>query len=209
LKHSGLVQSAALVVALASAGMALAPSQACAQDPVVDDVSKGVNAFPKGTVGLGLIGAELGFLIPALAGLTDWYWYVIFPVIGAAGGAVGGWYATDRPGRGNAAVALLATGMALILPTMVLTAWKTSYQPERDPDVIQPGGMAAAEAQQRLRDTERQRRAGAGVLRRSDDGWLLGAPGLQMRVNQDPKEQVLLGMAPPTELHVPVLTGVF
>lgn len=208
MKHSELVRSAILALAVALTGAALDPATASAQDPVAE-TSNEVSAIPKGTVGLGLLGAELGMAIPALAGLTDWYWYVLFPALGAAGGAVGGWYATDKPGRSNVAVGLLAAGMALLIPTLVLTAWKTSYQPDDEPDSLEHESVAVAEAKERQREHERRRRAGGGVLRRAEGGWLLGAPGLEMKVRQDPKEQLLLGMAPATEVHVPVVTGVF
>jgi hypothetical protein len=208
LKLPGIAQMTALAVAMALVGVTSTPSSARAQDPVVETGS-GISAVPKGTIGMGLIGAELGFAIPALAGLDDWYWYVIFPTIGAAGGAVAGWFVADKPGRQNASVALLATGIALILPTMVLTAWKTSYSPDEHETVVEAERVADAEARERLRDAERRRRAGAGMIRRSDDGWLLGAPGVVMAAGQTPKEQILLGLVPAPEVHLALLTGVF
>ena len=44
-----------------------------------------VEATPKGTIGLGLIGAELGFVLPAAVGLDQTWAFVVFPL--ALGGA--------------------------------------------------------------------------------------------------------------------------
>ena len=52
--------------------------------------ASGLDSVGKGTVGLGLIGAELGFAIPALIGVEEIWPYIVFPTVGAVGGAVGG-----------------------------------------------------------------------------------------------------------------------
>lgn len=87
----------------------------------------------KGTIGLGLIGAELGFVIPALAGLRETWGYVVFPIVGAAGGGLAGYFAIEK-GTDSAplAVATLLTGMALIIPAMVVTLSETAYDPDEE-----------------------------------------------------------------------------
>lgn len=85
----------------------------------------------KGTIGLGLVGAELGFVIPAVAGLHETWAFVVFPIVGAGGGGAAGYFliekGTDSP---ELSVAMLATGMALIIPSMILTLSATAYDPE-------------------------------------------------------------------------------
>jgi hypothetical protein len=209
LTGSRTARTVALVAALTAAAALAAPAPAAAQriDPTFEGSE--ISSTPKGTIGMGLIGAELGLVVPALAGLKGWYWYVLFPAVGGVGGALAGWYVIDKPGREKAAVAMLATGMALLLPALLVTAWKTSYDPGEDPTVVHSESLAEAKARERAREAGRRQRAGAGVMRRSEDGWLLGAPGVSVTMAQTPKEQLLLGTAPPPEVHVPLLTGVF
>ena len=77
---------AALVAGIIFASAA-APNQACAQDP---EAPEQIDSSPKGLIGLGIFGAELGLVIPAAAGLDDTWALVTFPLIGAGGGAVAG-----------------------------------------------------------------------------------------------------------------------
>jgi len=58
-----------------------------------------VQATPKGTIGLGLVGAELGLIIPSVSGLNEAWALSVFPIVGAAGGALAGYFALDKPGR--------------------------------------------------------------------------------------------------------------
>ncbi|HTU61399.1 MAG TPA: hypothetical protein VMF89_23250, partial [Polyangiales bacterium] len=44
---------------------------------------KQVEADFKGAVGLGLVGAELGAVIPALVGVEATWAYIVFPAVGA------------------------------------------------------------------------------------------------------------------------------
>ena len=115
----------ALVVALAlSVGAAALPQRAEAQVSTVRPDGKGI-------LGLGLVGAELGLIIPALAGVRDEWWpYLVFPLLGAAGGAVGGW-AVEQNTQNDAEVdvALMVVGLALVVPTIVGTLALTAYQP--------------------------------------------------------------------------------
>ncbi|HEX2678019.1 MAG TPA: hypothetical protein VHM19_15300, partial [Polyangiales bacterium] len=53
----------------------------------------------KGTLGVGLIGAELGMVLPALAGMDDTWAFIVFPVIGAAGGAAAGYFGLEKGGH--------------------------------------------------------------------------------------------------------------
>lgn len=189
-------RAAALAAMMVAVGASLTPAAAQAQTTTAAPPLK---ATPKGTIGLGMIGAEVGFAVPALAGLKDWYWYAIFPSVGAAAGAVGGYFAFDHPHREKWSVAMLVTGMALVVPTMVLTVAKTAYNPESEPSTLpadtSPQTSAAAE---RLLRAERLSRAGPGLVRHSQDGWLLTAPGISVVASN-------LGR----EVQVPLLTGVF
>lgn len=88
-----------------------------------------------GTVGLGLIGAELGFIIPSVAGLRTTWSLTVFPIVGAAGGAVGGYFLLDKGARHpTAAFDVLMVGvMALVIPGVMLTTWGISNKPKEEP----------------------------------------------------------------------------
>ena len=77
--------SAALSIAV-TAVTAVTPTHAHAQTMTPRQQRSGY----KGMFSLGIFGAELGLVIPAAAGLDDWWALVVFPVIGATGGALAG-----------------------------------------------------------------------------------------------------------------------
>ncbi|MBN1653586.1 MAG: hypothetical protein JXA30_07400 [Deltaproteobacteria bacterium] len=133
----------------------------------------------KGIIGLGLIGAELGFVLPAVAGLDEWWAFVIFPIVGAAGGGVAGYFLLEEgEGHPEAAVATLVIGMALVVPATVLTLSSTAYDPE---DESNGASEAASKAHRRARGQRIQqlaRAAGPGFVRLSDKGVFLAAPAI-------------------------------
>jgi len=85
----------------------------------------------KATVGLGLVGAELGFVLPAAAGLDQTWAFIVFPILGAGGGGAAGYFLIEKgTDSSELSVAMLATGMALIIPSMILTLQWTAYDPD-------------------------------------------------------------------------------
>jgi hypothetical protein len=145
---------------------------------------KPVAADFKGAVGLGLVGAELGAVIPAIAGLDATWAYIVFPAVGAAGGAVAGYFAIDHAGHAELSVAALTVGMGLVIPALVLTLWATAYDPGSDADSAQSrprsndrAGLASARAPRPVSRAQRQAAAGSGMLRLSDDPWCRAAAG--------------------------------
>jgi hypothetical protein len=152
-----------------------------------------VRADYKGMVGMGLIGAELGFVLPAAAGARDPWMYIVFPALGAGGGAVGGYYLLEQgSGEPELAVASLTLGMALIIPTMIITMSATAYDPDSD------------------RSTYADRRDGDGLLRVSGEGELrLSAPGIAAGPSVSARESLRTGVPRDTEVRVSVLSGQF
>lgn len=150
--------SSALVVAVAlSLGLSLATPQR-AQAQCTGPSCTLVRPDGKGIIGLGLVGAELGLIIPALAGVRDEWWpYVVFPLIGAIGGGIGGWAVEQNtPNDAEVDVALMVIGMALVVPTIVGTLALTAYRPPaessesdedwEEPEDISGGGGTEVEA---------------------------------------------------------------
>lgn len=204
-----ILRVAAITLALSLAVTAVDPARAHAQDPVQQE-----SGF-KGLFGLGILGAELGLVIPAAAGLDQWWALVVFPAIGAAGGALGGYYGLDRNNQVEASTAILAISIALIVPSVVLTVALRSYDADDD-DVEQVDGEAApatpaaeAEASARRR-SESIARAGSGLLRRSEYGLHLGMPGVAVS-GRGPttRDDFLMGVRPTTEVRISLFSGVF
>lgn len=143
----------------------------------------------KGAIGLGLIGTELGFVIPALAGARDAWVYIVFPVVGAAGGALSGYYWLERgEGEPELAVGALVVGMALALPATVVTLAAFGYEPatELRPTAAQRSARAAAAA-------------GPGLVRLSERGLLVAPPTIAIRTASSRSRG----------LRVALLSGVF
>ena len=217
--------TAAMAVAISLATFA-APMHAEAQPAM--DMGQVIDATPKGTIGLGIIGAEIGFAVPALAGLDDTWAYVVFPLIGAAGGAIGGFYAIDNNDNERAAVAMLTVGMALMVPTLVLTLAMTAYDPTDD-EADDPGGEAVSEESdgadddsgateptgepsardEALRRRARAARAGAGLLRFDGRTLQLGVPGLGLRAAYSRDEQWRYGGSNRTGVEIALISGAF
>lgn len=198
-----------------------APSTAAAQPAE----PQRIDASPKGLLGLGFIGAELGLTIPALAGLDDTWALIVFPVVGAAGGAVAGHFAIDNRGNEKAAVATLTLGLALVVPSLVLTLWATRYDPD-DEDAIESAtsgeeaegeeGEAADEAaptEEAAPAAAARRgataRAGTGLLRLGEGGFQLGLPGVSLVPSYTREELALFGGGQTNEVRLSLFTGAF
>ena len=125
----GVVRSHVLRIALATIVVVALfghGGSAAAQDGGED-----IKGNVAGTVGLGLLGAEVGLMLPPLFKLQDdWWAWALFPTVGAAGGAVAGALAFD-PGSPSPAVTLsiFGAGAALAVPAVVLAmAFKSKRQ---------------------------------------------------------------------------------
>lgn len=84
----------------------------------------------KGAIGLGLLGADLTLIIEGAVGVRHPALLAVLPIVVGGGAAAGGYFA----GRASAAgaVAMLVSGMALIIPAAILVSHGLSYRPSRD-----------------------------------------------------------------------------
>jgi hypothetical protein len=96
------------------------------RDARADDVSP----TGKGIVGGGLLGAEVVTMVEAIAGARPGWAYAVGAIVGAGGGAVGGYFVEQGSSDGKAPMYMLAGGLALIIPAVVLTLNATRYMPE-------------------------------------------------------------------------------
>lgn len=89
-----------------------------------------LDARAAGITGGIIVGAEAVIAVEAAVGVNKLWPYLVFPAVGAAGGGVGGYFLQKASTPG--AVALLVTGIAMIVPTAVLTASAFFYDPKKD-----------------------------------------------------------------------------
>ncbi len=211
-----LGHAAVIAAVLVLGGAVIEPVSAAAQTTPVQ-----IESGAKGAVGLGLVGAELGFFIPAAVGLHELWAFIVFPLIGGAGGAVGGYFAFDQPNNVELSVAFLAIGMGLILPTLVATLAFTAYDPgpdtqqqDQDANYDQEFGDEEPAAAPAGGDTSSRRArdralAGAGLLHLDGGRLDLGVPAVSVRPTYTEEELARFGGEQREEVHVPVVSGVF
>jgi hypothetical protein len=189
-------------VAVVCLGFASLPAVSRAQTSTGSPGSP-VTAGAKGTIGLGLVGAELGAVIPALAGVDATWAYIVFPVVGAAGGALAGYFAIDKPDHAELSVVALTVGMTLIIPALVVTLSATAYNAESDTAAM-PRSLASSRAapqhQARVISPEARARAaraaaGTGMLRLSEGQLALAAPGFAILPSVQRGEARLSGVS--------------
>jgi hypothetical protein len=97
---------------------------------------------PKAIIGGAFLGAEVVMIPMGIAGVRPAWAYAVFPGLGAIGGAIGGFFmdqaydnsgkngGTAQPAYGSAF--MLAGGMALIIPAVVLMLNATRYHPSAE-----------------------------------------------------------------------------
>lgn len=181
------------------------PRAADAQvDPAAFDQ---IESTPKGTIGLGLVGAELGLIIPSVSGLNEVWSLTVFPVVGAAGGALAGYFALDKPGREKGSVAALVVGLAGVLPAILVTV-KGVRRERQDRWEPTPQIEIRSEKEQRAFETVE---AGPGLLRRSRSGLRVAMPGISVsrRGAQSAETARMGGLRDRTELRLSLASGVF
>ncbi|HJL15062.1 MAG TPA: hypothetical protein RMH99_05365 [Sandaracinaceae bacterium LLY-WYZ-13_1] len=211
------------------------PTASAQCDPASETCTT-VGADGKGILGGGILGAEIGFIVPALivsAGAREldeaWAW-ILFPAIGAAGGAVGGYFALEDPqttdmsgavtqqGFPEVAVAVLAVSMALIVPTFVGVLALTSYSPgateddsgqgaSGDEDAAEEGGEAEESAMQSA--VRRTLAGGPGLLRFDGDAVLLGMPMVHSSPTFTAEERAHMRLTGSQDVRIPLVSGTF
>lgn len=182
-----------------------APQPAHAQ--VNENAVNEVRATPKGTIGLGLVGAELGLIIPSASGLNEIWALTVFPAVGAAGGALAGWFALDKPGREKGSVAALVVGIAGVVPAVLVTVRgvRKERQERWEPT---PQIELRSRKEQRVLETVE---AGPGLFRRTRSGFRAAMPAMSFsRGAPLSREHARLGgLRDRSEIRLSLASGVF
>jgi hypothetical protein len=121
----------AVAVAAAAFGLALAgsPSEARADGPVT--------ATGKGTVGGALLGGEVVCLTMGAIGVERGWPYFVFGGLGAVGGGIGGFF-VEKASTPEPSLYMLAGGLALVIPTLVVSLNATAYKPPETDQIQEP-----------------------------------------------------------------------
>jgi hypothetical protein len=156
---------------------------------------------------LGLVGAELGLIIPSVSGLNEAWALSVFPIVGAAGGALAGYFALDKPGREKGSVAALVVGLAGVLPAILVTV-KGVRQERQDRWEPTPQIDLRTKKEQRAFEIAE---AGSGLLRRSRSGFRAAAPGVTFsrKALQNAETARMGGLRDRTEMRLSLASGVF
>jgi hypothetical protein len=122
---------AATVVAFALFSLQPGPASAQAQAPAQE--GDRVRGDIAGTVGLGLLGAEVGLLLTPAFNLQDHWWaWALFPTVGAAGGVVAGIFAFEpRSPEPAVTISILGAGLLLAVPAVVTASALSSARGTR------------------------------------------------------------------------------
>jgi len=95
-----------------------------------------IQGTPKAIVGGAFLGAEVVAIPMAIAGVKAGWAYAVFPPLGAVAGGIGGFFMDkaydDAKTSAYGSAFMLAGGMALIIPTIVLMLNATRYHPSAE-----------------------------------------------------------------------------
>jgi len=157
-------------------------------------------------------------MIPiAIAGVDDWWPYVVFGAVGAGGGAVGGYFVeqVDQP---EPALYMLAGGLALVIPTLVAVLNATAYEPGDDEDEEEdevPSEGGPTPSVEGTGNVEVQGKAEhphipMAVIGIDAKGRVRpGIPAVQIGSNYSPEEVSKYGVEPGTQVHFPLVRTTF
>jgi len=215
----------------------------------------------KGITGCALLGAEAVTLIQAAAGVRPRWAYIVFPLLGAAAGGVGGYFLEDAGADGTdttitgLAVGSLILGLGLVVPSVIAYVNATTYRPESDvsedaapantpidesstaPGTPAEGGAAApaptggagstsggapsttgADGNSSSLPPARVRRSVAiarptlrptGLVDVTGRGFSLAVPSFSVENSVSLHDMRQYGLAPQSEVRIPVLSGSF
>jgi hypothetical protein len=145
------IRTRRIVLAALAAGTVLLGAPRAAQAEEVSPTGKGI-------VGTALLGAEIVVFTEAIIGVRSGTAYLLGAGGGAIAGGVGGYFIEQAVSDGRIPAYLLAGGLALVIPAVVITLDQTRYlptegaredkpvnQPPSDPG--KPGGSAVIGAE--------------------------------------------------------------
>ncbi|APR82462.1 Hypothetical protein A7982_07811 [Minicystis rosea] len=226
------------IAVLVAAGAAFATTLATSGDAAA---AGPVTPTGKGIVGGALLGGEVVTITMGAAGVSRGWPYFVFGGLGAVGGGIGGYFVekatkgtTDASGNttgGTAEPALymLAGGMALLIPALVVSLNATAYkppesdrvepagnEPSKDAPKVTPPGAAPPPGTTKLDKKKRPSREYAAIphvpvsiVDVYKGKIALGLPALEVRPLYSQSEMWKYGVTQGTEVRFPVFKSMF
>jgi hypothetical protein len=189
-----------------------------------------IPATGKGIAGGALLGGELVMLVEAAVGVKSGWLYVVGGIVGAGGGAYGG-YVVEQEAESQVSVYMLAGGMALVIPTIVAVLQATSYKapedytedkpaagaPVPEPPRPAPGPPPSSSTSSSPSPTTHRYhgqpaarlKLPAGLLDLDRGALKVAVPAVEIRPLYRPDEVQKYGLEQKHELRVPVFTATF
>ncbi len=216
----------AVCAGLAATALLLASGNASAQTAASDAVAP----TGKGIVGGALLGGEVVDLTLGIIGVNRGWPYLVFGGLGAVGGGIGGYFleqnTKDIP---EVDVYMLAGGMALVIPTIVVSLNATMYkppegsttttttepannQPSTGPAPVQPpqpGGQPLQTRRSPARKFEKPQHFALSLVDVYKGSVAMGLPALQVRPLYTQREMWTYGVAQGSEVRVPLFYATF
>jgi hypothetical protein len=187
------IRVTAAAVALGMASFVIAEESAHAEGPV--------SATGKGVAGMAIIGGSVTATTMGIIGVDKRWAYLVFPPVVAVGAGIGGYF-MEQAAPVELSTYLLGAGMALIIPTIIVSLNATVYRvPDEYPNDPSKKGPAAEPPRagyipQSLVDLHR------GSL-------AVGLPPVQVRNAFTIEEMAKFGVAQAREVHVPLFHASF
>jgi hypothetical protein len=180
----------------------------------------------KGAVGGALLGGEVVTITMGAIGVSRGWPYFVFGGVGAVGGAIGGYF-VEGAAPAEVPLYMLAGGMALVIPALVVSLNATAYKPPEGSFDEPVNNEPAAEPQNPDGTTTRKIISSARPKARRVDrdvaalhiptsffdvyeGRLaLGAPAVDVRPLYTERERWMFGVAQGHEVRIPVFQAAF
>jgi hypothetical protein len=187
--------------------------------------AESVSPDGKGIVGGGLLGAEIVTIAEGIAGVRPGWAYAVGAVLGAGAGATGGFFIerASFSDDGRVPTYMLAGGLALIIPALVISLNATRYIPEQhatedraptapaaEPGT--PGGSVVAPPPAEAAPppaTPPPAPPPQSLFDLHEGSFRMGVPVPEVRPIFSLAEQRQFGMQAQSELRMPVLHVVF
>lgn len=208
--------AAALMGAASIASVALGAGEARAAGPVVGTA--------KGIVGGALLGGEVVTITMGAIGVSKGWPYFVFGGVGAVGGAIGGYF-VEGAAPAEAPLYMLAGGMALVIPALVVSLNATAYKPPEgslgDPltnepadEAPNPDGTTTRKIISSAKPAPRRGFVPAMHIPTSlfdvyEGRVALGAPAVDVRPLYTERERAMYGVAQGHEVRIPVFQAMF
>jgi hypothetical protein len=199
-------------LALGAAALMGDAREARAEGPVVGTA--------KGVVGGAMLGGEGVAIGMGLFGVSKGWPYLVFPTVGAIGGGIGGYF-VEQAAPAEVPLYMLAGGMALVIPTLIVTLNATIYRaPEiypGEPVTNTPAPESPQPTTGKLRGPRvahaprgpRPMHIPMSLFDVHDGRVALGLPAVEIRPVYTQEELAKFGVAQAREIKIPVFAASF